>query len=328
MNTRNRWLLCVCAAVSLGLVGAKTGEVRAQVYPHKVIRVVVPYTPGGTSDFVARAVGQKLAEAWGAPVNIDNRPGGGGNIGAELVARAPTDGYTLLVVGTAHAINPTLYGKLQYDPIKDFTVITQLTGGSVMLVVHPSLPAKTVKQFVALAKSRKPGIVYSSAGSGQPSHLGMEMLKSVAGFDAIHVPYKGSAPSVIDLMGGQVDASLTPVIGGLSLVRHGKLTAVAVTGLHRFPLAPEIPTIAESGYPGFEINSWFGLLAPAGIPPEIAAKLYAEVSRILKLPEVRERMIANGTDPVGSTPAEFTAYINSETIKWAGVVKRSGARAD
>jgi len=300
----------------------------AQSYPAKPIRIIVPYTPGGGSDFVARLVGQKLTETWGQQVNVDNRPGAGGNIGAELGAKAPPDGYTLLLVGTAHATNPNLYPSLKYDPIKDFVPITLLTNGNVLLVVHPSMPAANVKEFVALAKTRRGGITYSSSGAGQPTHLGMEMLKARGGFDAVHVPHKGSAPSMVSLLSGEVDTSLAPVISALGHVRSKKLKALAVTGLTRSTLAPEVPTVAESAYPDFEVNSWFGLLAPAGTPMEIVTRLHAEIVRIFAIPEIRERMITNGTDPVGSAPKAFAAYIASETVKWAQVIKRAGVKVD
>jgi len=292
----------------------------------------VPAPAGGGSDFVTRIVGLKLGATFGQPVIIDNRGGAGGNIAAELAAKASPDGYTLLVVAASHAINPSLYRKLSYDPVKDFAPITQVTGQHYILVVHPSVPAKTVKEFIAFAKSKKGGITYASGGGiGSASHLGMELLKTLAGFDAVHVPYKGAGPATIDLIAGQVDASMMSMPGGLPHVRGGKndkMRAIAVTSLKRSVLLPDVPTVAESGFPGFEVSGWYGLLAPAGTPREVVAKLYEEVSRSLKLSNVRDRMAGIGEDPVGSTPEEFAAYIKAEMIKWEKVIKQSGARAD
>ena len=284
--------------------------------------------PGGGTDFVARTVGQQLGATFGQPVIIDNRGGAGGNIAPELAAKAPPDGYTIVVPTLSHATNPSLYRKPLYDAVKDFAPITQVTGQHYILVVHPSVPAKTVKELIAVAKSKQGGITYASSGSGQAGHLGMELFKTLTGFDAVHVPYKGGAPAVIDLIAGQVDASILAPVSGLPHISGAKVKALAVTSLKRSALLPDVPTVSESGFPGYEVTGWKGLLAPVGTPREVVAKLYEEVSRSLKLSNVRDRMAGIGEDPVGSTPEEFAAYINAEIVKWAKVVKQSGARAD
>ncbi|MBI4191444.1 MAG: tripartite tricarboxylate transporter substrate binding protein [Betaproteobacteria bacterium] len=328
MKISNRLLRLLCTVFSLVLCASIAGAALAQSYPNKPIRIIVPAPAGGGSDLVTRIIGLKLAAAFGQPVIIDNRGGAGGNIAAELAAKASPDGYTLLVVAASHAINPSLYRKLSYDPAKDFAPVTQMTSQAYILLAHPSVPAKTVNELIALAKSKKGGIVYASNGSGEAGHLGMELLKTLAGFDAVHVPYKGSGPTIIGLIAGQVDASFLSPPSALPQVRSGKVKALAVTSLKRSVLLPDIPTIAESGFPGYEVSGWFGMLAPAGTPREVVAKLYQEVSRSLKLPDAGDRLVAAGQDPVGSTPEEFAAYIQAETVKWAKVIKQSGAKVD
>jgi tripartite-type tricarboxylate transporter receptor subunit TctC len=299
----------------------------AQSYPNRPIRVIVSGPPAGGPDIIGRMVGQKLSTAWGQPVVIENRPGGGGNIGAELAAKALPDGYTLLVATPAHTANPTLYRQINYDPVRDFAPVTQLTAGSYILVVPLALPVKTLKDVIALARSPA-GIKYASAGIGAPAHLGMELLKTVAGFDALHVPYKGTAVALVDLLAGQVDVFLTTMPGGLPFIRGGRVKPVAVTGLSRSQLLPDVPTIAESGFPGFEVSGWQGLVAPAGTAKSIIAKIHDETTRMLKLPEFRDRLAAEGADPIGGTPEAFGAYLRSEMTKWAKVIKQSGARVD
>ncbi|MBI4190605.1 MAG: tripartite tricarboxylate transporter substrate binding protein [Betaproteobacteria bacterium] len=328
MKISNGLLRQVCNVVPLLLCASIAGAALAQSYPNKPIRIIVPYPPGGATDLIGRTIGLKLAEAWTRPVIVDNRGGAEGNIGIGLVAQAVPDGYTLVVVPANLAINPSFHRKLSYDPVKDFAPITQVTSQAYLFVVHPSVPAKTVKEFIAFAKSKKDGITYTSSGSGLPPHLGWELLKRLAGFDALHVPYKGTAPSMIALIAGEADASMVTPPSSLSHVRTGRLRALAVTSLKRSVLLPDVPTVAESGFPGFEVSGWIGLLAPAGTPREVVAKLHNEISRILKLPDVRDRMVADGVDPVGGTPEEFEAYIKAEIIKWAKVIKQSGARAD
>ena len=300
----------------------------AQPYPNKTIRIVSAAAAGGGNDFVSRVIGQRLASAFGQQVLIDNRAGAAGNIAAEIVAKATPDGYTLVVGSASHATNPTLYRKLGYDAVKDFAPITQVTGQGYVFAVHLGVPAKTVEEFVAWAKTKKGGATYASSGNGQPSHLGMELLKTLGGFDAVHVTYKGGGPAMIDLVAGQVDVFLSSPPAAAPLIKAGKVRAVAVTALQRSELLADVPTVAESGFPGYEVNGWNGLLAPAGTPREIVMKLYSEIAKSLKQPEVRDRLAAGGLDPVGTTPEQFLAYIKAEIVKWEKIIKQSGARAE
>ncbi|MBI4192536.1 MAG: tripartite tricarboxylate transporter substrate binding protein [Betaproteobacteria bacterium] len=328
MKISNRLLRQLCTVFPLVLCASIAGAALAQSYPNKSIRIIVPAPPGGSTDVSARIVGLRLGAAFKQPVIIDNRGGSAGNIAAELAAKAAPDGYTLLWTPPSLAINASLYRKLSYDFVKDFAPITQVTAQAYLFLSFPFLPAKTVKEFIALAKSKKGGITYSSGGMGQAGHLGMELLKTLAGFDAVHVPYKGAAPAIIDLIAGHVDASIVSMPSGLTHVRSGKVKALAVTSIKRSFLLPDVPTVAEAGIPGYEVNGWQGLLAPAGTPREVVTKLYEEISRSLKLPDVRDRLAADGADPVGTTPEEFASYIKAEIIKWEKVIKQSGARAD
>jgi tripartite-type tricarboxylate transporter receptor subunit TctC len=288
----------------------------------------VPVAPGGGADFVARLLGQHLSPAFGHPVVIDNRAGAGGNIAAEITAKAPPDGYTLLSVNSNHATNVNLYRHISYDPIKDFTPISVLTSNYFLLAVHPSSPVKTIGEFVALAKSKNGQLTYASAGSGQGAHLGMELFKTLAGFDAVHVPYNGMGPATTSLLAGQVNVALLTPPAAVPQIKAGKLRVLAVTSLKRWPLLPGIPTVAESGYPGYELNNWQGLLAPARTPTEVVARIYHETARSLKAPEVVERLAAVVTEPVASPPEEFATFLQAEIAKWAKVIKQSGARAD
>ena len=289
---------------------------------------MVGLAPGGGTDIVARMVGQRLSAATGQQIIIDNRAGASGNIAAEIVAKSPADGYTLIVVTASHAINPSLFSKMNYDPIMDFSAITQLTAQPYLFVVNPGVPAKSVKEFIALAKSRKGGLTYASSGSGLLGHLGMELLKTQAKFEAVHVPYKGAGPALIDTIAGQVDAFLPTIISGLPQAKSGKVRAIGVTTLKRAAVLPEVLTVAEQGFPGYEVSGWYGLLAPAGTPNDVIAYFNREVVKVLHSPEGRERLAAEGAEGVGNTPEQFGAYMRSEMVKWGGVVKRSGARAD
>jgi tripartite-type tricarboxylate transporter receptor subunit TctC len=301
----------------------------AQPYPNHAIRLVVPFPAGGTTDILARAAAQKLTEALGQSVVVDNRPGAGGNIGAELVAKAAPDGYTLLMgtVGT-HAINPSLYAKMPYDHVKDFVPIVLVAGVPNVLVVNPSLPINSVADLIKLAKAKPGTINFASSGSGTSIHLSGELFKTMAGVDMTHVPYKGSAPALTDVMGGQVQIMFDNLPSSLALIKSGKLRAVAVTSLQRAPALPDVPTIAESGLPGFEASSWFGILAPAGTPAPIVAKINAEVNKWLQSPEAKEQLLAQGAAAAGGSPEQFVAHIRAETDKWAKVVKASGAKVD
>jgi tripartite-type tricarboxylate transporter receptor subunit TctC len=289
---------------------------------------VLPVAPGGGSDIIVRVVTQKLTGAIGQQFVIDYRGGAGGNIAAELVAKAVPDGYTLLWVNAGIATNSGLYKKLTYDPLRDFTAITQLTSQSYVFVVHPSVPVKNVKEFVALSKARKGGLVYASTGAASLPHLGMELLKTQAKIDGTHIPYKGAGPALIDVMGGQVDAMMLTMIAGTPFVKAGKLRAIAVTSFKRSPLLPAVPSVAEQGFPEFEVSGWFGMLAPAGTPRETIALLNNEIIKVLRLPDIGDRLAGDGAVAVGSTPEEFGAYIKSEMTKWGAVIKASGATAD
>jgi tripartite-type tricarboxylate transporter receptor subunit TctC len=301
----------------------------AQPYPSQPIKMIVPFTAGGTTDILARTIGQKLSESLHQPVIVENRPGAGGNIGADAVAKAKPDGYTILMgtIGT-QAINTSLYSKMPYDSARDFAPVTLVAIVPNVLMVHPSVPAKNVKELIALAKAKPGQLNFASSSTGGSPHLSGEMFKQMTGVDIVHVPYKGSAPAITDLLGGQVTLMFDNLPSGLPQVKAGKLRALGVTSARRSPAAPDIPTIAESGVPGYEVDSWFGILAPAGTPAEIVNKLNAEIVRILKLPDVNERLAEQGAQPVGDTPQHFAEHIRKETAKWAKVVKASGAKAD
>jgi len=302
---------------------------QAPAYPSKPIRLVVPFPPGGATDILAREVGQKLTEAWGQSVIVDNRPGAGGNIGAELVAKAAPDGYTLLMgtVGT-HAINASLYAKLPYDHIKDFAPVILVAGVPNVLVVNPALPVGTVGELIAYAKANPGKLNFASSGNGTSIHLSGELFKVMAGVDMTHVPYKGSAPAVQDLIAGQVQLMFDNLPPSLPQIKAGKLRALAVTSATRAAALPDVPTMAESGLPGFEASSWFGILAPAGTPSTIVAKLNAEVAKWLATPEAKEKLSKQGANAAGGSPDDFARHIAAETTKWAKVVKDSGAKVD
>jgi tripartite-type tricarboxylate transporter receptor subunit TctC len=301
----------------------------AQPYPARPIRFVVPYPAGGPLDIVARLTAQKVSESVKQPVIVDNKPGAGGNIGADIVAKSPPDGYTILMGAVAtHAINPTLYPSLPYDPVKDFAPVTQIASTPNVLIVHPSIPGTNIREFIAYAKAHPGELNFGSGSSGSAGHLAGELFKAMAGVDMVHVPYKGAAPAMQDLIGGRIQLMFDNLASALAQVRAGKVRALAVTTARRSELAPELPTIAESGLPGFDISTWFGIFAPAGTPREIVERLHAEFTRALASPDVRERMVALGAEPVGNRPEEFAAYIRAEAGKYARVIKASGAKAD
>ena len=313
------------AALALAALGSAHAQAN---YPNKPIHIVVTFTTGGAPDILARLIGERLQATWGQTVVIDNKPGAGGNTGADSVAKAAPDGYTVVVgtVGT-HSINGALYKKMPYDMVKDFTPITLLATTPNMLVVHNDVPAKTLKEFIALGK--KDGkMTFASSGAGTSIHVSGELFKTMTGIDMEHIPYKGRASAIPDLLGGRVTMMFDNMPSSLPLVKDGKLRALGVTSAKRSAAAPEIPTIAEQGLPGFEAVSWFALFAPANTPAPIAEKLQAEVSRILKSPEISQKLLAIGLEPGGGTPAELAAYQKAEITKWAKVVKDSGATAD
>ncbi|MGZ5089945.1 MAG: Bug family tripartite tricarboxylate transporter substrate binding protein [Burkholderiales bacterium] len=301
----------------------------SQAYPAKTIRLVVGVPAGGTNDVVARLVGQKLGAQLGQQIIVDNRAGANGNIGAELVAKSPPDGYTLFLasIGT-NSINPSLYPKMPFDTLRDFAPISQLTSIPQVIVVHPSVPARDVKQLIAYARS-KPGLLsFASGGTGSAGHLAGELFKSRASVDMLHVPYKGSAPALTDLLGGQVALMFDQIVTSLPHVRSGKLRALAVTTAMRSSVAPDIPTVSESGLPGYSITTWHGLLAPAATPGNIISRLSGETAKALESPDVREKFLVQGAEPTPSTPEQFGAFIKAEIEKWANVVKISGAKLD
>ena len=299
----------------------------AQPYPSRSIRIIVSGPPAGGPDIIGRMVGQKLNEAWMQPVVIENRPGGGGNIGAELAARANPDGYTLLVATPAHTANPTLYAKVAYDPVKDFAPVIQLTAGSYILVTPLSLPAKTLKDVIALAHTGK-GIKYASAGIGAPAHLGMELLKTVASFDVLHVPYKGTAAAMVDVAAGQIDVFLATMPGGLPFIRSAKVKPLAVTGDKRSAALPNTPTVAESGVPGFETVTWFGISAPAATPAAVINKLHDGIIKVLRDPDLVQRMAGQGSEPHATTPTEMARYMREESARWKKVIASARIVAD
>lgn len=318
-------LVRVLAASAIFALGALPA---AAQYPAKPIRYIVSYTPGGGADMLARAVGQKLSEAWGQQVLVENRPGAGTNIGSEVAAKSLPDGYTLFMPTVANAINPTLYPRLNYDLMKDFSHITNLAKVPGILVVHPSVPVKNVKELVALAKAQPDQLRHGSTGIGSPHHLAGEIFKTMSGVKMVHVPYKGASPALIDVVAGHIEVYFGAMVSTLPHVRSGRLRALGVTRLNRVAAVPEIPTISEQGLKGFETGSWFGASVPAGTSRDIIAKLHKEIVRIIALPELRDRMSADGTEFVGDTPEQFTAFLKGEIEKWGRAVKASGAKVD
>ena len=311
------------------LTASSAATAQPQSYPSKPIRFVVPYPAGGPLDTVARLLGQKVSESTKQPVVVDNKPGAGGNIGADSVAKSAPDGYTILMGAVAtHAINPTLYASMPYDAQKDFIPVTQVASTPNVLVVNPSIPAGNVREFIAYAKANPGKLNFGSGSTGSAGHLAGELFKAMAGVDMTHVPYKGAAPAMNDLIGGQIQLMFDNLASSLGQVKAGRIKALAVTTAKRTSLAPELPTIAESGLPGFDISTWFGIFVPAGTPREVVERLHAEFTRALALPDVRERMLSLGAEPVGNTPAEFAAYIRGEADKYARVIKASGAKVD
>ena len=301
----------------------------AASYPTKSIRIVVPFPAAGTTDILARAVGAEMTRAWGQSVTIENRPGAGGNLGSDIVAKAAPDGYTLLVGAVSpQAINVTLYRDLPYDVMRDFEHITLIAAVPNLLELHPSVPVKTVKELIDYAKANPGKLNYASSGSGTSIHLSAELFKTLAGVDMLHIPYKGSAPAVTDLLAGQVQVMFDNLPSSLAHVKAGKLRAIAVTTAKRSPALPDVPTIAEAGLPAYEASSWFGLHAPARTPRDIVNKIYGTVSKALQSKEMAERLSSQGAEAVGNTPEAFTEFVREEIQKWAKVVKASGARVD
>ena len=323
MRTAKCWL---AAAM---LIAVSMQPLLGQDYPEKTIRIIVPYSPGGTADMLARTIGQTMAESLGQQVIIDNRPGAGGNIGADLAAKAAADGYTLLMGTVAtHAINPNLYPKIPFDAARDFAPIVLVATLPNILVVNPSVAARNTKELIALAKSKPGELAFASAGNGTSQHLSGELFKKMTGVDMTHVPYKGSAPAVTDLVGGQVQLMFDNIPSSLPQVRAGKLRALAVTGPRRSPVLPDLPTVSEAGLTGFSMTSWFALFAPAGTPAKIVLRLNKEAGKAIASKELRQRWMAQGIEPAGGTPEELDAFRRIEAPKWGKIVRDSGARVE
>jgi tripartite-type tricarboxylate transporter receptor subunit TctC len=318
--------------LALALVAATTvlsGGAHAQAYPAKAVRWIVPFPPGGGTDLISRTLAAKLGEAWGQQVVPDNRPGSGGTIGLAAAAKAPPDGYTI-VLGQASnvAVAPGLYGKLPYDPVRDFAPVTQVIAAPLVLVSHPSFPARNARELVARARAQPGSITFGSPGNGTIGHLSIELLKSMAKVDMLHIPYNGAARAITELMGGQIVMYASSMPPALPLIQAGKLKALGVTTAKRLGPLPGVPTIAESGVPGYEAVNWYGVLLPANTPREIVAKVNADLVKILKLPDVQKRFEGEGGDIVANTPEAFASFIQKEIPKWTRVVKESGAKVD
>jgi len=320
--------IALAVAFSAG-IPATVGAQAQNPYPSRPIRYVVPFAPGGPTDIMSRAIAERLAETLGMPVVVDNRGGAGGGLGAQIVARAAPDGHTLMIghVGT-HAINPALYPKLGYDPVRDFQPISLVATIPLALVVHAGVPVHDLKALIALARARPGALNYAAAGSGGPTHLSAELFRSMARIDIVHVPYKGNAAALGDLVGGQVQMMFSNMLTSSPFVRSGKLRRLAITSNRRSPQAPELPTMAEAGVDGYDVTPWFGILAPAGMQAPVLARLNGDIVRILGVPEVRDRFVSQGIDIVSSSPAAFAELIRKEIPRWRAIVETSGARVD
>ena len=319
-----QWLMALVSLAGL----AMAAPAAAQTYPAKAVKLIVPFPPGGPTDVMGRIFADKLSAMWNQPVVVENRGGAGGNIGSELTAKAPPDGYTLLLAASSHVTNGALYNNLPYDPIKDFTPISEVAYYSLVLVAHPTVPANTLKELVALAKTTPGKLTFGSAGSGTPTHLTAELFGTAAGIQVIHVPYKGAGPATNDLIGGQLQLMFNNPVSALPHVKSGRLKALATTGTKRAALVPDVPTIAESGYPGFEAGTWFLILGPAGIAKPIQSKLAHDVIAVLKMDDVRERFAKMGVEPIGTTPDQLTVRMRDELEKWGKVIRAAKIKVD
>ncbi len=317
-------LLGCCIAVAFSVTTGSSGA--ADGYPTKPVRIIVPFAAGGPNDFIARVIGQRLTETWGHPVIVDNRAGAGGNIGTQLTAKATPDGYTLALVSTAFVVNPSLFSAPGYDPFKDFEAVTLAAVSPVIIVAHPSFPAHDVRELVQFAK-QKP-INYASPGTGTTGHLGGELFNSLTGTNMQHVPYKGAGPAVIDLLGASIQLGFVAVPPAAPYIKAGRLKAIAVTTRSRTASLPDVPTVLESGFPGYEVDNMYGVIAPRGTPRAIVIQINRDIARIVQAPDTKLRLTSQGFDPVGNTPDAFEKYLRSESAKWAKVVKQTGARVD
>ena len=322
-----RMVAITLAVVIVGSAAATTAW--AQAYPTKPVKLVVPFPPGGSLDITGRLLAQKLTETWGQPVVVENKPGAGGNIGADLVAKSPPDGYTILLGAlSTHAVNPNLYAKMPYDAVKDFAPITLIAITPNVLVVNAASPVNNVREFIAYAKANPGKLAFGSGSNGSAGHLAGELFKVETGSDAVHVPFKGGAPATQALLAGDTQFMFDNLANAMAQVKAGKLKALAVTTAQRSPLVPELPTMAEAGLPGFDISTWYGLFAPAGTPPAVVAKWNADVAKILNSPDVRAKLVADGAEPSPNTPEQFAQMIARELSKYARIVKASGAKVD
>ena len=314
-------------AIAIGAAGFQAAAAQAQ-YPNRPVRLIAPSSPGSGVDFVSRVVAQPLSAELGQQVVVDNRAGAGGNIGADIAAKSPPNGYTLIMATPSQVINAVLYKNLSRDLLTEFAPISLATSGQFVLIVHPSVPAKSVSQLVQLAKAKPRTLHYASAGNGNVTHLAGELFKAAAQVELVHVPYKGSGPALTELMGGQVQAMFANIAAAMPAVRSGKVLALGSTGAKRAAVAPDLPTIAESGVSGYEVTSWFGMLAPKGVPRNLVMQLNSHMVKVLRSPETTERLSREGLDVVASTPDQFAAYLQSEATKWAKAVEISGAKAN
>lgn len=322
-----KWVIPVVCG-SLLLMPGVSLDAAAQAYPNRAIRMVVPFPPGGGTDTAARIVSAKVAELLPASVVIENRPGAGSMLGTELVAKAKPDGYTLLTVGAEFSINPSLQPKVPYDAQRDFAPISQTLSSQYVFSTHPSVPVRSVEQFIALAKAHPGKLNYGSSGNGSANHLAGSLFQLMSGTTLVHIPYKGGAPLAIALMSGEIDFMFSSTAAAVAQVRTGKVRALAVTGVNRFSELPDVPTVAEAGLPGYVVTGWFGVLAPAGTPRELIEKLNTAIVKAMQDPRIRERVASVGNEPVGNSPEEFSAFLRTEIAKWSKVVKASGARPD
>jgi tripartite-type tricarboxylate transporter receptor subunit TctC len=323
-NTRRDVLLLALAAAAMPAAHAQGAN-----WPDKPVRVIVPFAPGGATDVVARSLATRLAQIWNQPVVVENKPGAGGNIGADIVAKAPADGYTVLLASPAEiVINPHLYAHMPYDPARDLAPVTKIAAAPLVLVVHPSVPAHNVAELIAWIKSQKGGVSYASSGTGGPQHLAAEQFRLMTGTNLVHVPYKGGAPAVNDLLAGQVPMFFAGLPPALPHIKAGTLRALAVTTSARWPSLPDVPTVAESGLPGFNIENWQGIFVPAGTPPEIVAKLAHDIATVASEKEFADRLTAQGAAPATMSPADFTIFVRAENAKYGRLVKESGAKVE
>ena len=317
-----------CAAVAFSCC-AVAAYAQAPAYPAKPIRWIVPFPPGGGTDTISRTLAQKLTESWGQQVIADNRPGSGGTIGLAAAAKLPADGYNVVLGQLANvAIAPALYAKLPYDPVKDFTPVTLALKSPLILVAHPSFPARNVKELIAVARSKPEAVTFGSPGNGTTGHLGTEIIRTAGGVKMTHIPYKGASPAFTGLLGGEIAIYMSSIQPAIPMLNAGRVKALGVTSSTRIATLPNVPTIAESGLPGYEVTNWYGVMVPAGVPKDVLAKLHGELSRILKLPEVQQRFQAEGGDTAPNTPEQFAGFIKNEMVKWGKAVRESGAKVD